>query len=174
MWVCGVRWVASVAARCCSLRSQLRSDAPSNWLARRSSRWNRPLGSGRPFYVGGWVVGAVRSRCAFRTVRRRGHRRLGHRLGPDSPLTGHRPRERPGPSRQGHHRCAVLPRPRIAHLDRILRTGLLAYFDTGGARDGSTEVTNLLIETTRRTGYGFRNFDNHRHMARSTLSLLPR
>jgi len=88
---------------------------------------------------------------------------MGHRPGPDSPLPGHRPREQPGPSRQGHHRCAVLlARPRIAHLDGILRTGLLAYFDTGGASDGPTEATNLLIETTRRTGYGFRNFDNHR------------
>ncbi|MGH3777842.1 MAG: transposase [Pseudonocardiaceae bacterium] len=50
-------------------------------------------------------------------------------------------------------------------MGRILstwRTELLAYFDTGGMSNGSTEAINLLIETTRRTGHGFHNFDNYR------------
>ncbi len=38
-----------------------------------------------------------------------------------------------------------------------------AAAETGlGASNGPTEAINLLIETTRRTGHGFRNFDNYR------------
>ena len=57
------------------------------------------------------------------------------------------------------------PVPEVARLGRTLRDWrpeLLAYFDTNGASNGPTEAINLLIETTRRTGHGFRNFDNYR------------
>jgi transposase len=62
-------------------------------------------------------------------------------------------------------RARSCPVPEVQRLGRTLRawrTELLAYFDTGGASNGPTEAINLLIETTRRTGHGFRNFDNYR------------
>ena len=60
------------------------------------------------------------------------------------------------------HSCPV---PEIARLGRTLRqwdSELLAYFDTGGASNGPTEATNLIIEKIRRVGHGFRNWDNYR------------
>jgi transposase len=39
---------------------------------------------------------------------------------------------------------------------------VLAYFDTSGVSNGTTEAINLLIEKTRRLAHGFRNFDNYR------------
>ncbi|MDQ3989118.1 MAG: ISL3 family transposase [Actinomycetota bacterium] len=58
------------------------------------------------------------------------------------------------------------PVPEVQRLGRTLRAWrpeLLAFFDTHrAASNGPTEAVNLLIETTRRTGHGFRNFDNYR------------
>ena len=57
------------------------------------------------------------------------------------------------------------PVPEVARLGRTLRTWQpewLAYFDTGGVSNGPTEAINLLIEKTRRTAHGYRNFDNYR------------
>jgi transposase len=58
------------------------------------------------------------------------------------------------------------PVPEVARLGRTLRAWrpeLLAYFTTGRATsNGPTEAINLLIETSRHTGHGFRNFDNYR------------
>lgn len=57
------------------------------------------------------------------------------------------------------------PIPEIARLGRTLRrwdTELLAYFDTGGASNGPTEATNLIIEKIRRLGHGYRNWHNYR------------
>ena len=56
----------------------------------------------------------------------------------------------------------------VAELRRLATTidswrpELLAYFDTGGVSNGPTEATNLLIKKIKRTGHGFRNFDNYR------------
>lgn len=52
-----------------------------------------------------------------------------------------------------------------ARLGRTLaswRPELLAYFDTDRASNGPTEAMNLLVEKTRRIGYGYRNFTNYR------------
>jgi len=58
------------------------------------------------------------------------------------------------------------PVPEVQRLGRTLHTWrpeLLASFDTHrAASNDPTEAVNLLIETTRRTGHGFRNFDNYR------------
>lgn len=58
------------------------------------------------------------------------------------------------------------PVPEVARLGRTLRawrTELLAYFSTERATsNGPTEAVNLLIETSRRAGHGFRNVDNYR------------
>ncbi len=58
------------------------------------------------------------------------------------------------------------PVPEVARLGRTLRAWrneLLAYFTTGRVTsNGPTEAINLLIETSRRTGHGFRNFTNYR------------
>jgi transposase len=58
------------------------------------------------------------------------------------------------------------PVPEVARLGRTLRAWrpeLLAYFTTDRATsNGPTEAINLLIETSRRAGHGFRNFDNYR------------
>jgi transposase len=62
-------------------------------------------------------------------------------------------------------RALSCPVPEVARLGRTLRNWrreLLAYFTTDGASNGPTEAVNLLIETTRRTAHGFRNFDNYR------------
>ncbi|WP_250550585.1 transposase [Pseudonocardia sp. H11422] len=58
------------------------------------------------------------------------------------------------------------PVPEVARLGRTLRawrTELLAYFNTERAStsNGPTEAVNLLIETSRRAGHGFRSFDNY-------------
>ena len=42
------------------------------------------------------------------------------------------------------------------------RPEFLAYFDTGGVSNGPTEAMNLLIKKIKRTGHGFRTFDNYR------------
>ena len=52
------------------------------------------------------------------------------------------------------------PIPEIARLGRTLRKwkdALDAYFDTGGASNGSTEAINGIIELGRRTARGYRN-----------------
>ncbi|MGH4017109.1 MAG: transposase [Pseudonocardiaceae bacterium] len=49
-----------------------------------------------------------------------------------------------------------------AHCVGLWRTELLAHVDTDRASNGPAEAVNLLIETTRRTGQGIRNFDNYR------------
>jgi len=58
------------------------------------------------------------------------------------------------------------PVPEVQRLGRTLRAwraGLLAYFTTDRATsNGPTEAINLLIETSRRAGHGFRNFNNYR------------
>ncbi len=58
------------------------------------------------------------------------------------------------------------PVPEVARLGRTLRAWrpeLLAYFTTDRATsNGPTEAINLLIETSRRAGHGFRNFNNYR------------
>lgn len=55
--------------------------------------------------------------------------------------------------------------PEVARLGRTLRrwnAAILAYIDTAGASNGSTEAVNSVIETTRRIARGFRNFTNYR------------
>lgn len=51
---------------------------------------------------------------------------------------------------------------RLAKTVRAWETEILAYHRTGLASNGPTEAVNLGIETVRRTGRGFRNFDNYR------------
>jgi transposase len=51
---------------------------------------------------------------------------------------------------------------RLASTIDSWRDELLAYFDTGGISNGPTEAMNLLIKKIKRTGHGFRNFDNYR------------
>ena len=51
---------------------------------------------------------------------------------------------------------------RLATTIDSWRTELLTYFDTGGISNGPTEAMNLPIKKVKRTGHGFRNFDNHR------------
>ena len=56
----------------------------------------------------------------------------------------------------------------VPELHRLARTidawhdEMLAYFDTSGVSNGPTEAMNLLIKKVKRTGHGFRNFDNYR------------
>lgn len=62
-------------------------------------------------------------------------------------------------------RCADSNVPELNRLARTIdawRPELLAYFDTGGVSNGPTEAINLLIKKIKRTGHGFRNFDNYR------------
>jgi transposase len=56
---------------------------------------------------------------------------------------------------------------RLAKTVRAWETEILAYHRCGLASNGPTEAANLGIETVRRSGRGFRNFDNYR------LRLLP-
>jgi transposase len=61
--------------------------------------------------------------------------------------------------------CADSGLPELHRLGRTIdawRPELLAYFDTGGISNGPTEAMNLLIKKVKRTGHGFRNFDNYR------------
>lgn len=69
--------------------------------------------------------------------------------------------------------CADSNVPELHRLARTIdswRDELLAYFDTGGVSNGPTwghhplagEAMNLLIKKIKRTGHGFRNFDNYR------------
>jgi transposase len=51
---------------------------------------------------------------------------------------------------------------RLAKTVRSWETEILAYHRCGLASNGPTEAVNLGIETVRRTGRGFRNFDNYR------------
>ncbi len=51
---------------------------------------------------------------------------------------------------------------RLAKTVRSWESEILAYHRTGLASNGPTEAVNLGIETVRRTGRGFRNFDNYR------------
>jgi transposase len=50
---------------------------------------------------------------------------------------------------------------RLASTIDSWREELMAYFDTGGISNGPTEAMNLLIRKVKRTGHGFRNFDNY-------------
>lgn len=55
--------------------------------------------------------------------------------------------------------------PELTRLARTLsawRKEILAYYDTAGASNGPTEAMNALIKKIKRTGHGFRNFDNYR------------
>lgn len=45
---------------------------------------------------------------------------------------------------------------------RSWRGELLAYSDTAGTSNGSTEAMNLLVEKLCRNAHGFRNFANYR------------
>lgn len=61
--------------------------------------------------------------------------------------------------------CADTNVPELRRLARTIdswRGELLAYFDTGHLTNGPTEATNLLIKKIKRSGHGFRNFDNYR------------
>ena len=61
--------------------------------------------------------------------------------------------------------CADSDVPELHRLARTIdawREELLAYFDTSGVSNGPTEAMNLLIKKVKRTGHGFRNFDNYR------------
>lgn len=61
--------------------------------------------------------------------------------------------------------CADSNVPELHRLARTIdswRTEVLAYFDTGHLTNGPTEATNLLIKKIKRSGHGFRNFDNYR------------
>jgi transposase len=51
---------------------------------------------------------------------------------------------------------------RLAKTVRAWETEILAYHRCGLASNGPTEAVNLGIETVRRSGRGFRNFDNYR------------
>ncbi len=51
---------------------------------------------------------------------------------------------------------------RLAKPVRSWETEILAYHRSGVASNGPTEAVNLGIETVRRTGRGFSNFDNYR------------
>jgi transposase len=56
----------------------------------------------------------------------------------------------------------------VAEITRLAKTvaaweaEILGYHRTQMASNGPTEAVNLLVETVRRTGFGFRNFDNYR------------
>ena len=57
-------------------------------------------------------------------------------------------------------RLPACPIPEIARLGQTLRKwkdAFLAYFDTGGASNGSTEAITDIIELGRRTARGYRN-----------------
>ncbi len=57
------------------------------------------------------------------------------------------------------------PVPEVRRLGRTLRSWRpewLAYFHTGKASNGPVEAINLNIETSRRVGYGYRNFGHYR------------
>jgi len=61
--------------------------------------------------------------------------------------------------------CADSDVPELHRLASTIdgwRDELLAYFDTAGVSNGPTEAMNLLIKKVKRTGHGFRNFDNYR------------
>jgi transposase len=61
--------------------------------------------------------------------------------------------------------CADSHLPELHRLASTIdgwRQELLAYFDTDGISNGPTEAMNLLIKKIKRTGHGFRNFDNYR------------
>jgi len=61
--------------------------------------------------------------------------------------------------------CADSEVPELYRLASTIdgwREELLAYFDTGGISNGPTEAMNLMIKKIKRTGHGFRNFENYR------------
>ena len=80
----------------------------------------------------------------------------------------YRARDRDNAARRLHRwlvHCADSNVPELHRLARTIdawRDELLAYFDTGGISNGPTEAMNLLIKKVKRTGHGFRNFDNYR------------
>jgi len=79
-----------------------------------------------------------------------------------------RGRDLPDARRRLHdvlQRCVFSGIPELLRLARTLdawQEELLAYFTTGGVSNGPTEAINLLIKRVKRTGFGFRNFDNYR------------
>jgi len=61
--------------------------------------------------------------------------------------------------------CADAEVPELVRLATTVSewsAEILAFHTTGAASNGPTEAVNLGIETVRRTGHGFRNFDNYR------------
>jgi transposase len=61
--------------------------------------------------------------------------------------------------------CADADVPELRRLATTIdswRPEFLAYFDTGGVSNGPTEAMNLLVKKIKRTGHGFRNFNNYR------------
>jgi transposase len=61
--------------------------------------------------------------------------------------------------------CADSGVPELRRLVTTIdswRPEFLAYFDTGGISNGPTEAMNLLIKKVKRTGHGFRSFENYR------------
>jgi transposase len=80
----------------------------------------------------------------------------------------YRARDRDDAGRRLHRwleHCADSNVPELNRLARTIdgwRDELLAYFETGGISNGPTEAMNLLIKKVKRTGHGFRNFDNYR------------
>jgi transposase len=68
--------------------------------------------------------------------------------------------------------CADAEVPELSRLANTVSDWaeeILAFHTSGTASNGPTEAVNLGIETVRRTGHGFRNFDNYR--LRLVLSL---
>jgi len=80
-------------------------------------------------------------------------------------LQGEEPGRGPADRGKGPGVVADLSDPEIKRLGKTLkqwREPFLAYFDTGRASNGGTEVINGLIELHRRIARGFRNRDHYR------------
>jgi len=79
-----------------------------------------------------------------------------------------RSRDRPDAAQRLHRWLTFCADAGVPELHRLARTvdswraELLAYFETGKASNGPTEAVNLLIKKIKRSGHGFRNFDNYR------------
>lgn len=70
--------------------------------------------------------------------------------------------------------CADAEVPELARLANTVSdwsAEILAFHTSGMASNGPTEAVNLGIETVRRTGHGFRNFDNYRLRLLLTLGV---
>ena len=80
----------------------------------------------------------------------------------------YRSRDRASAEKKMHRwleHCADANVPELRRLATTIdswRPEFLAYFDTGGVSNGPTEAMNLLVKKIKRTGHGFRNFDNYR------------